>query len=82
MRRLAAADLAGRQSLLDFAEYLRSKARAGVVALPPLVPGGQQRSMYLVPPGDEVCRRLGVTWHGLSGEYELLALVVPLHVQR
>lgn len=82
VRRLAAADPSGRQPLSDFAQYLRSKARAGVVALPPLVPSGQQRSLYLVPPGEEVCRQLGVPWQGGQAEYALLALVVPLGVQR
>lgn len=80
VRRIVAAEPSGRQALADFAQYLRSKSRAGVVALPPLASSGQQRSLYMVPPSEEVCRQLGVSWQGTAGG--LLALVVPLAAQR
>ncbi|PSC71891.1 proline-glutamic acid-and leucine-rich 1 [Micractinium conductrix] len=61
--RLTAADAAGRQALTDFAQYLRSKSRAGVVVLPPLPPqaagqGMLQRTLYLLPPSPEASQRL------------------------
>ena len=57
-------------------QYLRSKGRAGMVALPALAPSGVRRALYLVPPSEEVCRQLGVAWHTCSDC--LLALVVPM----
>ena len=57
-------------------QYLRTKSRAGVVALPPVQPSGTQRTLYLVPPSEEVCRQLGVSWQACSDC--LLALVVPM----
>ena len=51
-----------------------------MVALPPLAPGGLQRTLYLVPPSEDVCRQLGVPWQGAAEC--LLALVVPLALQR
>lgn len=67
-----------RPSVSPSPQYLRSKSRAGVVALPPLAPAGLQRTLYLVPPSEGVCRQLGVSWQG-AGEC-LLALVVPMAV--
>jgi hypothetical protein len=57
-------------------QYLRTKTRAGVVALPPVLPSGTQRTLYLVPPSEEVCRQLGVSWQSCSDC--LLALIVPM----
>lgn len=67
-------------SSLPLAQYLRSKSRAGVVALAPLAPLGVQRTMYLVPPSEEVCRQLGISWHTSSNC--LLALIVPMAIGR
>lgn len=66
--------------LLPLPQYLRSKSRAGVVALPPLMPQGIQRTMYLVPPSEEVCRQLGISWQVCSDC--LLALIVPMALGR
>lgn len=81
MLRLVAADATGKKALMDFAQYLRSKCRAGVVALPPLQQAGGaastvQRTLYLVPPSQEVCSQLHIPWEG-SSEC-MLALVVPM----
>ncbi|KAL4440580.1 hypothetical protein ABPG75_003581 [Micractinium tetrahymenae] len=78
--RLAAADASGQQALQDFAQYLRSKSRAGVVTLPALQPAPParpvQRTLYLVPPSQEVCSQLGAPWEACADG--MLALVVPL----
>lgn len=80
VRRLRAASAGGGQALAEFCAYLRSKQRAGVVALPPLAPAGPQRTLYLVPPSEDVCRQLGVDWQVAADC--LLALVVPLAMGR
>ena len=63
---------------LPSAQYLRSKVRVGVVALPALqqatAAAPVQRTLYLVPPSEEVCGRLGMDWQ--ASTHCLLALVV------
>jgi hypothetical protein len=81
--RLVAAEPAGAAPLADFAQYLRAKGRAGMVALPPGGNGGgggtggapQQRALYLLPPSEAVCRQLGVAWPDAA--QGLLLLLVP-----
>jgi hypothetical protein len=62
--------------LAAFAGYLRAKRRAGVVALPP-APGAPPRCLYLIPPGEEACRQLGLGWPLARGEC-MVALVAPV----
>lgn len=65
---------------LSHLQYLRSKSRAGVVALPATQPAPParplQRTLYLVPPSREVCAQLGAPWEAAAEG--MLALVVPL----
>lgn len=65
--------------LVSFCAYLQSKDRAGVVELPPVVPVGD-RTLLLIPPSEEVCRRLGVNWPPVSSGMSrgcMLGLIVP-----
>ncbi|KXZ45286.1 hypothetical protein GPECTOR_56g382 [Gonium pectorale] len=70
------ADASAGPKLADFVSYLADKNRAGVIkldaspaaSLPP-------RTLYLVPPSEQVCAALGAEWTPL--EPFLLALVVP-----
>jgi hypothetical protein len=65
--------------LVSFCAYLESKDRAGVVELPPVVPVGE-RTLLLIPPSEEVCRRLGVSWPPVSSGMSrgcMLGLIVP-----
>jgi hypothetical protein len=65
--------------LVSFCAYLENKDRAGVVELPPVVPVGE-RTLLLIPPSEEVCRRLGVSWPPVSSGMSrgcMLGLIVP-----
>lgn len=75
VRRLAAAEPAGRRALADFCAYLQGRGRAGLAALPPLVPSGQPRALYLVPPSPQACAALGVPPDACHEC--ILALVMP-----
>ena len=62
-------------------QYLRSKNRVGVVTLPALQQAALAsaapvpRTLYLVPPSEEVCGQLGMDWQACC-THCLLALVV------
>ncbi|GLI70445.1 hypothetical protein VaNZ11_015358 [Volvox africanus] len=75
MRRLVTAGGADqRTKLSDFMTYLLDKNRAGVIKLEAAA-GLPPRTLYLVPPSEQVCAALGAEW--TAGEPFLLALVVP-----
>ncbi|EFJ46262.1 hypothetical protein VOLCADRAFT_121079 [Volvox carteri f. nagariensis] len=63
-----------RNKLNDFLSYLADKNRAGVIKLEAAA-GLPPRTLYLVPPSEQVCAALGAEWS--TGEPFLLALVVP-----
>eukprot|EP00198_Chlamydomonas_reinhardtii_P005377 XP_001694713.1 predicted protein [Chlamydomonas reinhardtii] len=63
-----------RSKLADFLGYLAEKKRAGVIKLEAAA-GLPARTLYLVPPNEQVCSALGTEW--TPREPFLLALVVP-----
>ncbi|KAG2482783.1 hypothetical protein HYH03_018321 [Edaphochlamys debaryana] len=63
-----------RSRLSDFLSYLADKNRAGVIKLDASA-GLPARTLYLVPPSEQVCGALGAEW--TPREPFLLALVVP-----
>ncbi|GFR45310.1 hypothetical protein Agub_g6670 [Astrephomene gubernaculifera] len=75
MRRLVPAGGSDQRSKLsEFLSYLAEKNRAGVIKLDAAA-GLPPRTLYLVPPSEQVCSVLGAEW--TPRDPFLLALVVP-----